>query len=593
MKIINTESSEETAKKGQQYTLPVNRVFEPQVVSSPQEEEKAESELSSPDVRGSQEESYDQRKSRNISQAQREEMLRKTDSHDDYLLSPEEDRPNEEEKQTKIRRDEPEYQEHLAEMQRYIQESEALQKTNQEYKHLQNVPERSKESQDQPETESEVPSEQPSAQPPVQTPVKEEVKKPEAKKPKPTLAKSPSLEEKKVKFKNETPESDKPEESKSRQAPEEERKEVLRESPKKIEQEVPLEMEREEEEVNEQPIPEPQEEDQHAEAQEQEVEVEAEEEREIGHGRYQDEEEESEEENLSRFGNVQDYTPYKRSEPEPEREDDERPHLQQPEEAEGDDHDDVRTNQSFGRHDPTTHVEVSNQDQDILDFKNALDLKYQAFKRVVVEKYHNIRLDYLQQLDFAIRESERENNSAIDFMEQQVEEATNERDAARKRATESRIILANVMREKYNTFFLKRACFQSWKYFFEWKKYKIAKAKFCDNYYKKRSKQKFLNGWRKVSHEQFLQKAFKIRDEYELQQRTKIFNIDNKIENLMLYLAQLQSKIEEETGLILEIPDDYMINTGLQRIKNETEILRQTDLFEEVRMTQAEAIFKS
>lgn len=61
----------------------------------------------------------------------------------------------------------------------------------------------------------------------------------------------------------------------------------------------------------------------------------------------------------------------------------------------------------------------------------------------------------------------------------------------------------------------------------------------------------------------------------------------------MVYLAQLHQKIEEETGLILEIPDDYQINTGLQRIKNETDILRQTELIDEVRMTQTEAIFTS
>jgi hypothetical protein len=79
-----------------------------------------------------------------------------------------------------------------------------------------------------------------------------------------------------------------------------------------------------------------------------------------------------------------------------------------------------------------------------------------------------------------------------------------------------------------------------------------------------------MNAWRQVTHNQFLEKAFKIRDEYELQQRVKVYHVDNKIDNLMLYLAQLQAKIEEETGLILEIPEEYQvsINTGLDRIKS-------------------------
>jgi hypothetical protein len=83
-----------------------------------------------------------------------------------------------------------------------------------------------------------------------------------------------------------------------------------------------------------------------------------------------------------------------------------------------------------------------------------------------------------------------------------------------------------------------------------------------------------------------------IRDEYELQQRSKVFNIDTKIDNLMLYLSQLQEKIQEETGLILDIPEEYQVNTGLGRIEEETTKLRQTDLFEEVRMTQTEAMFQ-
>lgn len=269
---------------------------------------------------------------------------------------------------------------------------------------------------------------------------------------------------------------------------------------------------------------------------------------------------------------------------------------QQPKEEEKpleDENDDAQSSRSFGRQDGGHYIEVTNQDQDILDFKRAMDLKYQNFRRTVLEKYQAIRLDYLKKMDFAIRENERENNSSIDYIEQQLEYAINEKDAAIKRATQSRIILANIMREKYNTFHLKKVCFKALKYFYEWRKYEDAKTKFSCNYYRKKLLQKLLNGWRKISHEQFLVKAFKVRDEYELQQRVPIFNIDNKIENLMLYLSQLQVKIEEETGLILEIPEEYQINTGLYRIKEETDKLRETDLFEEVRLTQTEAIYKT
>lgn len=228
--------------------------------------------------------------------------------------------------------------------------------------------------------------------------------------------------------------------------------------------------------------------------------------------------------------------------------------------------DDAKSNQSFGRNDPIRNITVTEQDADILDFQKAFDIKFGQFKQATLEKYQKIRFEYLQQFDYAIKENQRQNSSKQDYMEDMVAGATAERDEAVTRASQSRIILANVLHTKIHT---KRAVFNAWKYQYEWMKYVQAKSKFCDNFYEKKAKQKIMNAWRQVAHEQFLEKAFKIRDEYELQQRVKIYQVDNKIDNLMLYLAQLQQKIEEETGLILEIPDEYQvsINNGLGRIK--------------------------
>eukprot|EP00117_Sycon_ciliatum_P002702 scpid97153/ scgid7810/ len=197
-------------------------------------------------------------------------------------------------------------------------------------------------------------------------------------------------------------------------------------------------------------------------------------------------------------------------------------------------------------------------------------------------------------MDYSIREIERENNSVIDYLDQQVDEMNQERDIAIKRSTESKIILASVMREKYQTHFLKRACFQAWKHFYDWKKYTSARERLSQNYYRKKSLQRLVNGWRKITHQQFLDKAIKERDEYELQQRNKVKGVDHKIDNLMLYLSQLQQKIEEETGLILEIPEEYQISvdTGISRIVNETDTLRNTNLFNEVKSNQQEIIYQ-
>lgn len=140
--------------------------------------------------------------------------------------------------------------------------------------------------------------------------------------------------------------------------------------------------------------------------------------------------------------------------------------------------DDADSNQSFGREVPIKHITVTNQDQDIIDFKHAFDLKYSAFKRSILEKYEKIRFEYLKQMDLSIRENERNNQSTIMYLEQQLEDAMLENETAKARATQSRIILANVLREKYNTFYMKRAVFQAWKYYYDWKNYEEAKSKF-------------------------------------------------------------------------------------------------------------------
>ena len=245
---------------------------------------------------------------------------------------------------------------------------------------------------------------------------------------------------------------------------------------------------------------------------------------------------------------------------------------------------DEESNQSFGREKLIQHISVSNQDQDILDFKHAFDLKYSSFKRSVLENYQKIRFDYLKQMDFAIRENERDNNSAIDYLLQQIDEASVEKDAAMKRASQSRLILANILREKYNTFFIKREFFQAWKYYHDWKHYEEAKSKFWDNYYKKRSLQTLFNHWRKITHDEFVEKIFMEKEEYDLMEKSKL-----------LYLSQLQARIEEETGLVLQIPQEYLtsIGNGLDRIKVETVNLKNSHLFDEVNMTQTERIFIS
>ena len=140
-----------------------------------------------------------------------------------------------------------------------------------------------------------------------------------------------------------------------------------------------------------------------------------------------------------------------------------------------DTNEDVESHTSFGRNDPIKNITVTNNDTDIKDFKTALEIKFEQFKLETIEKYQKIRLEYLQQMDYAIKENERQNASAVDYMEQLVDDATNERDEAVKRAIESKIIFANTMRTRIHT---KRAVFNAWKYYFEWKKYKVAKSKF-------------------------------------------------------------------------------------------------------------------
>lgn len=93
-------------------------------------------------------------------------------------------------------------------------------------------------------------------------------------------------------------------------------------------------------------------------------------------------------------------------------------------------------------------------------------------------------------------------------------------------------------------------------------------------------------------HDEFIERAFEIRDEYEIQKRKVVYDVDKKIENLNVYILQLKDKIEEETGLILDIPDEYFQGTGLERIKNETDRLRETELWDEMRVTQTQNVFK-
>ena len=134
-------------------------------------------------------------------------------------------------------------------------------------------------------------------------------------------------------------------------------------------------------------------------------------------------------------------------------------------------------------------------------------------------------------------------------------------------------ILDRLLEKKGERELLKRRAFESFKQYWEWQTYLKEKTVYADNYYQRRFLRNALKGWKEQSHLRMRKRLIQEREELtERRTKQELYTADVKIENLKLYLALLMEKVEEETGIAVQLPEEYerMFGTAQATILTET-----------------------
>ena len=219
--------------------------------------------------------------------------------------------------------------------------------------------------------------------------------------------------------------------------------------------------------------------------------------------------------------------------------------------------------------------------------------KFTLFKQRLVAQYKQVRSQYLAEYEAQIKELLREKTSEVELAMATRGRAVEKQQYHEGRQTVAELALDQVLQSKREKDRLKRRAFQAFKYHWEWKKYVQNKTVYAANFHQRSLARRVLKAWSTATHEEYRARLLKDKEEYEHEQKTKIlYRADRKIEQLKLYLAHIMAKIEKETDLVVQLPDDYerIMGVGLDRLEAETRTLSQTALLTQIGMDARDPI---
>lgn len=107
----------------------------------------------------------------------------------------------------------------------------------------------------------------------------------------------------------------------------------------------------------------------------------------------------------------------------------------------------------------------------------------------------------------------------------------------------------------------------------QWRWYIKQRTIYAQNHHQRRFMRGVFKSWSNVTHQEYWEWIVVEWNVYqEDQMKSLLFTQDVWIDNLKLYLAQLMEKIEEETGTILQLPEEYdrVMHRGATRLQHET-----------------------
>jgi hypothetical protein len=129
--------------------------------------------------------------------------------------------------------------------------------------------------------------------------------------------------------------------------------------------------------------------------------------------------------------------------------------------------------------------------------------------------------------------------------------------------------------------FYYRVCIKFWKVYVKKRKEKNRKAAYTRNTIYRNMLTRVFRGWRTSTHEWGIERLNNNEDSYRKDlERQKLTMWTSKVDQLMLYMAQMEDKIKSEVKAreSLSVTYEQSINRGVSKLNYETEVLAENPL---------------
>lgn len=135
-----------------------------------------------------------------------------------------------------------------------------------------------------------------------------------------------------------------------------------------------------------------------------------------------------------------------------------------------------------------------------------------------------------------------------------------------------------------------RVCVKFWRMYVRRRREKNRKAAYTRNTIYRNRLTRIFRGWRSATHEWGIERLDSNEDVFRKDlERQKLTMWTSKVDQLMLYMAQMEDKIKSEVKAreMLSVTYEQSLNRGVSKLNQETDILANNPLVHEISLVVA------
>lgn len=237
-------------------------------------------------------------------------------------------------------------------------------------------------------------------------------------------------------------------------------------------------------------------------------------------------------------------------------------------------------------------IQLTNDNKHVQGFKQTYDKLFKEFHRNLVEEYKLMKETYIVEYKNNYQINCNEKQANVDQFVETIEEKKSQVFNFEKLKDQNNSCIQRFFDLK-DRLRLQRNCLSLWKSYHKRKKEKKRVAAYSRNTVYRNSLTRFFRSWRTVSHDWGKERINREERVFRQNLETeKLTMWSSKVDQLMLYMAQLEDKIKQEVQAREELAVTYeqSLNRGVGKLNQETTLLADNPLVHEISLIVAKQL---